>query len=134
MVVRHLRRSLPILLAAGLAISLSASFTACDGPPGGAPTARGSLTRHDARAHGRTDSIADPHRDALTHAEDYRNALANSDARTARDPCAITCGDGRSPDSVAVRGSGTRALRRLRVCRARAGRLRAQGVGARRGH
>ena len=33
MVVRHLRRSLPILLAAGLALSLSASFTACDGRP-----------------------------------------------------------------------------------------------------
>ena len=33
MVVRHSRRSLPILLAAGLALSLSASFTACDGRP-----------------------------------------------------------------------------------------------------
>ena len=33
MVVRYLRRSLPILLAAGLALSLSPSFTACDGGP-----------------------------------------------------------------------------------------------------
>ena len=46
MVVRHLRRSLPILLVAGLALALSASFTACDGgaeeppPPAAAsPTA-----------------------------------------------------------------------------------------------
>ena len=112
MLMRCARRSLPLLLAPALALTMSVGLTACTSEPGDAPPTPVAATPSPTlvpspspAADGHTNANA--HRDALAgtdaiadaHTRAHRDAFADShgDAHTNRDALANAYADGNAP-------------------------------------